>query len=163
MPTKTRALEIIRDEITAVQARLEALRHTVLPLNMALDRLQSWVDAQHQAYDPRGLTSFMHPGAAFNFKLTADATPNDMTQLVCGLCSETVYADLKARLEAHYAAHSDLLVMTPDAQDEAVRAAREELRELEREEEAAIRAVEAEGKTIVRRADVEHIEALLED
>lgn len=163
MPTQIRPVETIRQDITAVHTRLEVLRHVVLPLDMALERLQSWVDAQAEAYNPRGIPHFMHAGAAFHFRLTADATPNDITQLVCGLFPETVYDDLKGRLEAHYAARPEHQAMPPDAKEETMREAREALLALETEEEAAIRVIEAEGRTVVRRGDIEFIEVLLAD
>jgi hypothetical protein len=162
MATKHRTLDQIRTDIETCRARIDQVGTAVLPLDAALERLRQWVEAQAEAWQPP-VSGFAH-ATPMHFRLFLEGQPvaaPDLTSLLCGVFPDAVYEALATRLETHYAALDGPEMLTPAEKDKTLAALREDLYALEIEEEACIRALEAQGQTPLRRPDIEHLAVVL--
>lgn len=152
-----RGLAEIREEIATAQAEVERIRCAPRPREEAEAEIRDLVEAGARSFDPY-LGRFDQPGGA-NLMAVMNALNGDHGAIqrnqfgaLCAVAPAGMFAFLARNLDAAYAEGPGLT-----AAERATRLAKADARllELSLAEEAAVRALEAAGMAVMRRADAD--------
>lgn len=157
-------LERVRSELERVQAELTALDELRYPHDEWRERLHSWIDRQASEFGDRAAYLLTGPAAPFNgYAVTCDAltvpvqsggeaslAAVDMAGLVCWLLGD----EIRAKVDAIVDAATQQPCGPRSTERPAIqRSLKAELNRLEALEELAARALEDEGRAVIRRLD----------
>ena len=150
-------LASIRDQIAAIRAEIEALPAQPLPTEDALERLDRWIAEQAARFDPgsaaRAFATERGPLgrvlAVQGLRTGENSVAVDMGPVLCSLFGPALREQLAAAIQAQTGTPGPRLADRP----RALSSREEELGRLEVAEERLVRAAEAEGEFLARRAD----------
>lgn len=169
------AIEVVREQIAAAKAEVERITLAPQPIEAALEALDAWMESQATAavdalpvarlLDPVGARRGLdrepvvirrHAAGDGGGHVSVELGPE--VDVLRGLLftSPTVRAEIRATIEGQL---NDRLrgreAMTPETRAKKLARAQQTLFDFELTEEAAVRALESAGLSVLRRADAD--------